>query len=121
MNNDTDKRHLFSLLFPLLGNGWSHLILVFALSITGSSITSTGGLKTYINKNNQLPLFSLNRVERGIGWRKRADGSMFLIQTHIAFSLLSQFLQSLGTKLGTVTRAASSSNTKGAVNTLKIA
>ena len=72
MNNDTDKRHIFSLLFPLLGNGWIHLILDFALSITGSSITSTGGLKTYINKNNQHPLFSLNRVERGIGWRKKA-------------------------------------------------
>lgn len=52
---------------------------------------------------------------------KGADGNVLLIQMPIASSLLLQFLHSLlGTELGAVAGAACSSNTKGAVSTLKI-
>lgn len=51
-----------------------------------------------------------------------AHGSVFLMQMCVASSLLLQFLHSpLGTKFGMVAWAACSSNTKGAVSSLKIA
>lgn len=51
-----------------------------------------------------------------------ADGRVFLIEMYLASSLFLQFVHSpLGTKLGTMAWPACSSNTKGAVSTLKIA